>query len=127
MWLETDPARCGLLPFAFEPGFEDDPYRRYVEWALDVPMVFVRRRGAYLDPGGRTFRAFLAEGLAGERATIADWEDHLTTRLPGRAGEGGRRGAGRRRVRRRAHEGARRPLEGDPLRPRGARRGPSTR
>jgi glutamate--cysteine ligase len=82
VWFETDPARSGLLPFAFEPGFEDDPYRRYVEWTLDVPMVFVRRRGAYLDPGGRTFRAFLAEGLAGERATIADWEDHLTTVFP---------------------------------------------
>jgi len=82
VWFETDPARSGLLPFAFEPGFEDDAYRRYVDWVIDVPMVFVRRRGAYLDPGGRTFRAFLAEGLAGERATLAEWEDHLTTVFP---------------------------------------------
>jgi glutamate--cysteine ligase len=82
VWLETDPARCGPLPFVFAPGFEDAPYRRYVEWALDVPMVFVRRRGGYLDPGGRTFRAFLADGFEGERATLADWEDHLTTVFP---------------------------------------------
>jgi glutamate--cysteine ligase len=82
VWFETDPARCGGLPFVFEPGFADAPYRRYVEWALDVPMVFLRRRGAYVDPQGRTFRAFLAEGLGGERATIADWEDHLTTVFP---------------------------------------------
>jgi len=82
VWAETDPARCGLLEFAFEPAFDDAPYRRYVEWALDVPMIFLRRGGAYLDPGGRTFRAFLAEGIAGERATIADWEDHLTTVFP---------------------------------------------
>ena len=82
VWLETDPARCGILPFAFEPAFEQGPYRRYVEWALDVPMIFVRRGGRYLDPAGRTFRAFLAEGLGGERATIADWEDHLTTLFP---------------------------------------------
>jgi glutamate--cysteine ligase len=82
VWLETDPARCGMLPFVFEPGFADAPYRRYVEWVLDVPMVFLRRRGAYLDPRGRTFRAFLAEGLDGERATLADWEDHLTTVFP---------------------------------------------
>jgi glutamate--cysteine ligase len=82
VWLETDPARCGLLPFVFEPGFEREPYRRYVEWALDVPMIFVRRAGRYLDPGGRTFRAFLAGGLEGERATLADWEDHLTTVFP---------------------------------------------
>jgi glutamate--cysteine ligase len=82
VWDETDPARCGLLPFAFEPGFDEDPYRRYVEWALDVPMIFLRRAGRYLDTGGRTFRAFLAEGLAGEHATLADWEDHLTTVFP---------------------------------------------
>lgn len=82
VWEETDPARSGLLPFALEPGFEADPYRRYVEWALDVPMIFLRRGGGYLDPGGRTFRAFLAGGLAGERATVLDWEDHLTTLFP---------------------------------------------
>jgi glutamate--cysteine ligase len=82
VWEETDPARCGILPFAFEPGFEAEPYRRYVEWALDVPMIFLRRGGEYRDPGGRTFRSFLAEGLEGERATLADWEDHLTTVFP---------------------------------------------
>jgi len=82
VWNETDPARSGLLGFAFEPGFDEDAYRRYAGWAIDVPMTFVRRGGRYLDPGGRTFRAFLAGGLDGERATIADWEDHLTTLFP---------------------------------------------
>jgi glutamate--cysteine ligase len=82
VWEETDPARCGLLAFAFEPGFLEDPYRAYVEWALDVPMIFLRRRGEYLDTGGRTFRAFLSDGLGEERATVGDWEDHLTTLFP---------------------------------------------
>jgi len=82
VWLETDPARSGILPFAFEPEFAREPYRAYAQWALDVPMIFLRRGGRYLDPRGRTFRAFLAEGLEGERATIADWEDHLTTLFP---------------------------------------------
>jgi glutamate--cysteine ligase len=82
VWRETDPARCGLLDFPFEPGFADAPYRRYVAWALDVPMIFLRRGGEYLDPGGRTFRDFLAGGLGAERATLADWEDHLTTLFP---------------------------------------------
>ena len=82
VWLKTDPARCGILPFAFEPEFAREPYRAYAQWALDVPMIFLRRGGRYLDPRGRTFRAFLAEGLEGERATIADWEDHLTTLFP---------------------------------------------
>jgi glutamate--cysteine ligase len=82
VWEDVDGARSGLLPFAFEPGFEGDAYRRYAEWALDVPMIFLRRNGRYLETGGRTFRAFLAEGLAGERATLDDWEDHLTTLFP---------------------------------------------
>ena len=82
VWEETDPARCGVPAFPFEPGFDDDAYRRYAEWALDVPMIFVRRGSRYLDPRGKTFRAFLGEGLLGERPTIADWEDHLTTLFP---------------------------------------------
>ncbi len=82
VWFETDPARCGLPPFVFAPAFEDAPYRSYVEWVLDVPMIFVRRRGGYLDTGGRTFRDFLRSGLDGESATMADWEDHLTTVFP---------------------------------------------
>jgi glutamate--cysteine ligase len=82
VWEEVDPARSGMLAFAFDPGFEDDAYHRYVEWALDVPMIFVRRGGRYLETGGRTFREFLETGLYGERPTLGDWEDHLTTLFP---------------------------------------------
>lgn len=82
VWEEVDRARSGLLPFAFEPGFEEDAYRRYAEWALDVPMIFLRRDGAYLRTGGVPFRRFLAEGLDGHRATLLDWEDHLSTLFP---------------------------------------------
>jgi glutamate--cysteine ligase len=82
VWNHVDPARCGLLAFAFEPGFEEDAYRRYATWALDVPMIFVRRAGRYLDTRGLTFRGFLEQGLDGERPTVADWEDHLTTLFP---------------------------------------------
>jgi glutamate--cysteine ligase len=45
-------------------------------------MIFVRRRGGYLDPRGATFRTFLEHGLEGERPTLGDWEDHLTTLFP---------------------------------------------
>ncbi len=82
VWNDVDPARSGLLPFAFEEGFEEDAYGRYAAWAADVPMIFVRRDGRYLDPRGRTFRDFLERGLDGERPTLADWEDHLTTLFP---------------------------------------------
>ncbi len=79
VWRQMDPARCGLLEVAFRPDFG---YRAYTEWALDVPMIFLRREDQYRDPGGATFRRFLDEGLAGERATMSDWEDHLSTLFP---------------------------------------------
>jgi glutamate--cysteine ligase len=79
IWLETDEARCGLLPFVFEPSFS---FRDYAEWALDVPMFFVVRDGVYRPAGGLPFRRFLAEGFEGERATLEDWEIHLSTVFP---------------------------------------------
>ncbi|HKJ63591.1 MAG TPA: glutamate-cysteine ligase family protein, partial [Hyphomicrobiales bacterium] len=58
---------------------------RYVDYALDVPMYFVARGGRYLDVTGASFRDFLdgrLEQLPGERATLEDWSDHLTTLFP---------------------------------------------
>jgi glutamate--cysteine ligase len=79
IWLDTDEARCGLLPFVFDEGFG---FRDYAEWALDVPMFFVVRRGAYRRVAGMTFRRFLRDGWEGERATMGDWETHLSTLFP---------------------------------------------
>ena len=101
VWKEVDPARCGLLAFAFEPGFEEDAYRRYAEWALDVPMIFLRRDGRYLDTGGLTFRRFLAEGLDGAAGHARRLGGPPLHPLPRGAGEGRSGGAGRRRLRRR--------------------------
>jgi glutamate--cysteine ligase len=79
IWLETDEARCGLLPFVFEPSF---CFRDYVEWALDVPMFFVVRGAQYLPVQAMTFRRFIAEGFEGTTATMRDWEVHLSTLFP---------------------------------------------
>ena len=78
-WTDTDPDRCGMLPIAFEPDFG---YRRYVEWALDVPMFFVVREGRFESAYDMTFRQFLENGRGGERATLADFDRHLTTLFP---------------------------------------------
>jgi glutamate--cysteine ligase len=78
-WLDTDPDRCGLLPFVFRP---DARFADYVEWALDVPMFFVYRGGEYKPAGGMTFRRFLDDGWQGERALLGDWELHLSTLFP---------------------------------------------
>jgi glutamate--cysteine ligase len=82
VWLETDPDRCGLLPFAFDPRAPERLYRDYATWALDVPMFFVHRDGHFVPAGGITFRRFVAEGFAGQPATLADWELHLSTLFP---------------------------------------------
>ncbi len=82
IWLDTDNARAGMLPFAFEEGMG---FERYVDYALDVPMYFVRRNKKYIDTAGASFRAFLdgkLPQLPGEKPTIADWADHLTTIFP---------------------------------------------
>ncbi len=82
VWLDTDRQRTGMLPFAFEPGMS---FERYVDYALDVPMYFVYRNGRYLDASGKSFRAFMdgkLDVLPGERPTIEDWADHLSTLFP---------------------------------------------
>jgi glutamate--cysteine ligase len=82
VWADTDPDRTGMLPFAFDDGMG---FERYVDWMLDVPMYFVYRDGAYVDCAGQSFRAFMAGKLAalpGQRPTMGDWMDHLTTAFP---------------------------------------------
>ncbi len=79
VWNDTDPDRCGILPFVFEAGMG---FERYADYVLDVPMYFVYRHGRYIDAAGQSFRDFLAgrlPALPGEVPTLADWADHLTT------------------------------------------------
>jgi len=83
VWRHTDPDRCGLLPFAFSEGWDEDgAYRSYLEWALDVPMLFIRREDRHLPMRGRTFRDYLAHGHEHYRASLADWNLHVTTLFP---------------------------------------------
>ncbi|VXC88809.1 glutamate--cysteine ligase [Sphingomonas sp. AX6] len=82
IWSDTDPHRTGMLPFVFEDGFG---YERYTDYALDVPMYFVYREGRYIDAAGLSFRDFLRGELSvlpGEKPTMDDWADHLSTAFP---------------------------------------------
>jgi glutamate--cysteine ligase len=79
IWTDTDRNRSGLLKFAFLPEVS---FAHYVEYALDVPMYFIIRNKHYIDMTHLTFRQFLQYGHNGERATIEDWGDHLTTLFP---------------------------------------------
>ncbi|OYX50225.1 MAG: glutamate--cysteine ligase [Alphaproteobacteria bacterium 32-64-14] len=82
VWMDTDPDRTGMLPFAFEQGFG---FEQYVDFALDVPMYFVRREGKYIDASGLSFRDFMAGKLPvlpGELPAMDDFDDHLSTIFP---------------------------------------------
>jgi glutamate--cysteine ligase len=82
IWRHTDNARAGMLPWAFEPGMG---FERWVDYALDVPMYFVKHGDEYVDASGQSFRDLLAgklPAMPGARATISDWANHLSTIFP---------------------------------------------
>jgi glutamate--cysteine ligase len=82
IWMDTDNDRAGMLPFAFEDGMG---FERYVDYALDVPMYFVKRGDTYHDVAGTSFRDLLAgrnPAVPGERAVLSDWVNHVGTIFP---------------------------------------------
>ncbi len=82
IWRSLDDSRTGMLPFVFEDGMG---FQRYVDWVLDAPMYFVYRDGRYVDALGQSFRDFLKgelPALPGEKPTLSDWADHMTTVFP---------------------------------------------
>jgi len=89
VWTDTDRERCGMLDFVFEDGFG---FERYTDYILDVPMYFIHRGDEYVDLAGRSFRKFMAGELEaenqghvvrkGDRPTMEDWVDHVTTAFP---------------------------------------------
>ena len=82
VWRDVDNDRAGIPAFIFEDGMG---FERWVDYALDVPMYFVYRNGRYIDVAGQSFRDFLdgrLPGMPGEKPTLSDWADHLTTIFP---------------------------------------------
>src|SRR5438128_296512 len=82
IWRDTDPDRAGMLPWAFEEGMG---FEAYVDYALDVPMYFVKHGARYVDVAGQSFRDLMAgklPGMPGARATISDWANHISTIFP---------------------------------------------
>lgn len=78
-WLNMDPDRSGLLPFAWD---ENAGYGDYIDWALDVPMFLVLRGGTPVKNTGQTFRDFWQHGFEGHEACLEDWATHLATLFP---------------------------------------------
>lgn len=76
VWSDTDADRTGIPGLVFEAGFG---FERFAEFVLDVPMYFFAREGRLHDVAGQSFRRFMTDGIEGERATMGDVADHVTT------------------------------------------------
>lgn len=83
IWKYTDNDRAGMLPFVFDEGFG---FEAYVDYALDVPMYFIKRGDQYHDVTGTSFRDFMAGSLKDTipdgRPMMGDWVNHLGTIFP---------------------------------------------
>ncbi|MEL6344563.1 MAG: glutamate-cysteine ligase family protein [Myxococcota bacterium] len=78
IWTKTDPDRTG-----FPPGLRDDySHERWVDYLLDVPMMFYKSGEVWLPAEGRSFRSFMQAGIAGQRPSVADWDLHMTSVFP---------------------------------------------
>ncbi len=79
VWLNMDPDRSGLLPFAWNEGAT---YHDYVRWAMQAPMFLIRRGDQIIANTGQPFGDFMQRGFEGHEATGGDWETHLNTLFP---------------------------------------------
>jgi glutamate--cysteine ligase len=77
VWTRTDPSRTG-----FPPALLDFSFERWVDYLLDVPMMFTRIDGQWADGGGRTFRDWMHRGIDGVYPTRDDWDLHQTAVFP---------------------------------------------
>ena len=75
VWTQTDPRRTGFPEAAASFSFA-----RWVDYLLDVPMMFRKRRGAWEPAHGMTFRAWLDDPT--DPPTQDDWDLHLTSVFP---------------------------------------------
>ena len=79
IWNHTDPDRAGLLPQFTEPN---KTFKDYLDYLLDMPMMFLVRDQKWLPIKGTSFRKFIQKGYAGYHATRDDFELHLSGTFP---------------------------------------------
>ena len=82
-WHHTDKDRTGIISFVFDKNFN---FETYIDYALNVPMYFIKRNNQYIDMTGLTFNEFL-KGKKNKtnnffEPKLKDWVDHLSTLFP---------------------------------------------
>ena len=65
------------------PGLRDDfSYQRWIDYLLDVPMMFVQVNKKWQPAQGMSFRTFMESGFQGYFPSWDDWELHMTSVFP---------------------------------------------
>ncbi len=54
-------------------------FKRWANFVIDVPLLFIDVDGVLMPPPGITFRDWMERGLDGRYPTLEDWEIHLST------------------------------------------------
>lgn len=75
IWTETDNERCNIPDFMVKPGAS---LEEYVEWLLDMPLMFWEHEGNYEESNGRTLRSMMKQG----RVRVYDVEMTMTQAFP---------------------------------------------
>jgi len=78
VWTHTDAARTG-----FPEALSRFSYAAWLDYLLDVPMMFTKTGGHWASAQGLTFRQWMRDpGRVGRAPTWADWDLHLTSVFP---------------------------------------------
>ena len=75
IWRNTDPDRCGLLPEAFEEGFN---FQKYAEIAQNTPLMFAQNtEGEYVPSLGKSLHEIAEGALPGVEADAANLRNSI--------------------------------------------------
>ncbi|MFZ5481697.1 MAG: glutamate--cysteine ligase [Myxococcota bacterium] len=78
VWTKTDPDRTGFPPKVRARY----THAGWIDYLLDVPMMFYRPGGEWRPANGVPFRKWMEEGIDGVYPTAADWDLHQTSVFP---------------------------------------------
>ncbi len=78
VWTRTDPDRTGF-PAALRGAYS---HEAWVDYLLDVPMMFLMHGEDYVSAEGRSFRQWMEAGIDGVFPGWEDWALHQTSVFP---------------------------------------------
>lgn len=78
VWTRVDPARSGFPP-SVRSAYT---HETWIQYLLDVPMMFFKRDGQWSQAEGMTFRHWMEHGSDGRFPSPSDWALHQTSVFP---------------------------------------------